>query len=102
MRNLILSYILGMVSTFIIVKILSVVDKTPVIKVPKTFKTITIKDDLVGYFDSDSIFHLTILDNNLIKFRWNALEQDIPPDSTLIQIDFTEENTVYLKPININ
>ncbi len=85
-----------------VVKILSYTDKTQVIKVPKNFKRIDIKDDLVGYFDSDSTFHLIIRDQNLIKFKWHDIEQNIPCDGALIQIAFTEENTVYLKPLFIN
>lgn len=92
-------YILGILSAFILVQILSNLDRRQVIKVPNDFNTIGIDDELVGYFDKDSIFHLMILDKNLIHFRWNDIEQNIPRDGALIQIDFTEENTVYLKPI---
>ena len=101
MNRLLASYIVGIISTLIIIKILSLKDKTLAIKVPKDFNTITVDDNLIGYFDIDSTFHLVILDTSLINFRWNDIESKIPSDKSLIQIEYREQNTLYLKPIKV-
>lgn len=41
-------------------------------------------------------------DNNGIHFIWNDDEESIPQDGELIKIEFTDENTVYLTPTEIN
>lgn len=102
MNRYLIFYILGILSAFTLTQILSYVDETRVIKVPQNFNRTTINDNLVGYFDKDSIFHLIVLDTSLIKFRWNDIEAKIPCDKALIQIEYREENTLYLRPININ
>ena len=38
--------------------------------------------------------------NNKILFVWEGLEKDIPQDGEYIQISRTDENTVYLNPID--
>lgn len=37
---------------------------------------------------------------NAIKFIWNDDEESIPTDGSLVRIEFTDENNVYLEPIN--
>lgn len=48
-----------------------------------TRQTHTTKDDL----------------NNEIQFIWNDDEESIPKDGSLIQIEMTDENNVYIGPI---
>lgn len=38
--------------------------------------------------------------DNSIKFVWEGLERDIPKDGEYIQISVTDENTIYLNPID--
>jgi hypothetical protein len=38
--------------------------------------------------------------DNSIKFVWNYNEQSIPSDGELIKIEATDENTIYIGPIN--
>ena len=38
-------------------------------------------------------------DNNEIQFIWNDDEESIPKDGSLIRIEMTDENTVYIGPI---
>lgn len=38
------------------------------------------------------------LPNNGIIFVWNDDEESIPKDGSLIRIEFTDENTVYIGP----
>ncbi len=37
-------------------------------------------------------------DNNEIQFIWNDDEESIPKDGSLIRIEMTDENTVYIGP----
>ncbi len=46
----------------------------------------------------DEVENLRI--NNEIKFIWNDDEESIPVDGSLIKIEFTDENTVYIGPFN--
>ena len=38
--------------------------------------------------------------DNSITFIWEGLEKDIPNDGEFIQISRTDENTIYLNPID--
>ena len=40
------------------------------------------------------------LQNKGIIFVWNDDEESIPKDGSLIQLEYTDENTVYIGPIN--
>jgi hypothetical protein len=35
-----------------------------------------------------------------IKFIWNDVEESIPVDGSLIRLEFTDENNVYIGPAN--
>lgn len=37
--------------------------------------------------------------NNEIEFIWNNDEESIPKDGSIIRIEYTDENTVYIGPI---
>lgn len=37
--------------------------------------------------------------NNGIQFIWNDDEESIPKDGSIIRIEYTDENTVYIGPI---
>ena len=37
-------------------------------------------------------------ENNNIQFIWNDDEESIPVDSSLIRLEFTDENNVYIGP----
>lgn len=37
--------------------------------------------------------------NNYIKFMWTDTEASIPKDGSLIRIKYTDENTIYIGPI---
>lgn len=37
-------------------------------------------------------------DDNSIKFIWNDVEESIPVDGSLIRLDFTDGNNVYIGP----
>lgn len=39
-------------------------------------------------------------ENNKIQFIWNDDEESIPVDGSLIKIEFTDENNIYIGPID--
>ena len=39
-------------------------------------------------------------ENNNIQFIWNDDEESIPADGSLIRLEFTDENNVYIGPAN--
>lgn len=43
--------------------------------------------------------HIENGNDNSIKFVWNDDEESIPKDGSLIRIEMTDENTVYLQPV---
>lgn len=71
----------------------------PKVDLPEEYKQITKSDNLKGYFDKDSILHIEFdHDNNGIKFIWNDDEESIPKDGSLIKLEQTDENTIYIGP----
>jgi hypothetical protein len=38
-------------------------------------------------------------DDNVIKFIWNDDEESIPAEGSLVKIEFFDENTVYIGPV---
>lgn len=44
--------------------------------------------------------HALSKDDNSIKFIWNDVEESIPIDGSLIRLEFTDENNVYIGPVN--
>lgn len=70
----------------------------PKIDLPEEYKNINPSTPILGYFDQDSILHIEF-DNN-IKFEWEGLERDIPKDGIRTLQLTTEENIIYLNPID--
>ena len=54
-----------------------------------------ISKDLVKSFKNRNDI---IPEDNSIHFIWNDDEESIPPDGSLILIEFTDENDVYIGP----
>lgn len=48
---------------------------------------------------SNTINKMKSLNNDII-FVWNDDEESIPKDGSLIRIEYTDENTVYIGPYN--
>lgn len=71
---------------------------TPKVFLPKEHKMIDSTTAIIGHYDKDSI--LVIEFDDRIQFEWEGLEEDIPEDKSYIQISGTNENTVYLNPID--
>ena len=74
----------------------------PKVDLPEEYPLITKEDKLRGYIDNNNVFHITF-DNranhsNDIEFIWNDDEESIPPDGSLITLEQTDENTVYIGP----
>ena len=90
----VLLFIVGIVN---LVCILNKSVLTP-IDLPKGYKSIVPSDRLIGYFDKDSVLHIEF--DNSIQLEWEGLEKDIPKDGEYIQITGTDENIVYLNPID--
>ena len=44
--------------------------------------------------------HTSSKDDNSIKFIWNDDEESIPVDGSLIRLEFTNKNNVYIGPAN--
>jgi len=74
-------------------------DSKPKIDLPEEYKNITKSDNLKGYYDSDGTLHIEFDNtNNGIHFIWNDDEESIPKDGSLIKLEHTDENTVYIGP----
>lgn len=68
------------------------------IDLPKEYKTIDSTTPIIGYFDKDSILHIEF--DNTIQFKWEGLEKDIPKDGIRKLHLATNENTIYLNPVD--
>ncbi len=68
------------------------------IDLPEEYKLINKSTPIIGYFDKDSIFHIEF--DNSIQFKWEGLEKDIPLDGIQQLQLSTNENTVYLNPVD--
>lgn len=68
------------------------------IDLPEEYKLIDSSTPITGYFDKDSILHIEF--DNSIQFEWEGLERDIPSDGIQQLQLSTNENTVYLNPID--
>ena len=71
---------------------------TPKIDLPEEYKLIDKSIPIIGYFDKDSILHIEF--DNSIQFKWEGLESDIPQDGVQQLQLSTNENTVYLNPVD--
>ena len=68
------------------------------IDLPEEYKLIDKSTPITGYFDKDSILHIEF--DNSIQFKWEGLESDIPQDGVQQLQLSTNENTVYLNPVD--
>ena len=49
-------------------------------------------------FALGSMYEYSKKEDNSIKFIWNDDEESIPVDGSLIRLEFTDENNVYIGP----
>lgn len=68
------------------------------INLPEEYKMIDKSTAIQGYFDKDSVLHIEF--DNSIQFKWEGLEKDIPEDGIQQLQLSTNENTVYLNPVD--
>jgi len=92
--QLILSLLIG----FIIGGISFTLHNQPKIDLPEEYKLINKSTPIIGYIDKDSILHIEF--DNTIQFKWEGLERDIPQDGIRQLQLSTNENTVYLNPVD--
>lgn len=96
-----LHFILSLLIGFMIAVItfdLNLNDDKPKIDLPEKYKMIDKSTAIQGYFDKDSILHIEF--DNSIQFKWEGLEKDIPSDGNQMLNLSTNENTIYLNPVD--
>ena len=74
------------------------IEQQPKINLPEEYKMIDKSTAIQGYFDKDSVLHIEF--DNSIQFKWEGLEKDIPKDGIQQLQLTTNENTVYLNPVD--
>ena len=95
--SLLISFILGAISLFLTLLLTNDL-KQPKIDLPEEYKLIDKSTAIIGYFDKDSVLHIEF--DNSIQFKWEGLEKDIPEDGIQQLQLSTNENTVYLNPVD--
>lgn len=95
--SLLISFILGAISLFLTLLLTNDL-KQPKINLPEEYKMIDKSTAIQGYFDKDSVLHIEF--DNSIQFKWEGLEKDIPKDGIQQLQLSTNENTVYLNPVD--
>ena len=95
--SLLISFILGAISLFLTLLLTNDLNQ-PKIDLPKQYKLIDKSTAIIGYFDKDSVLHIEF--DNSIQFKWEGLERDIPEDGIQQLQLSTNENTVYLNPVD--
>ena len=95
--SLLISFILGAISLFLTLLLTNDL-KQPKINLPEEYKLINKSTAIQGYFDKDSVLHIEF--DNSIQFEWEGLEKDIPEDGIQQLQLSTNENTVYLNPVD--
>ena len=95
--SLLISFILGAISLFLTLLLTNDL-KQPKIDLPEEYKMIDKSTAIQGYFDKDSVLHIEF--DNSIQFKWEGLEKDIPEDGIQQLQLSTNENTVYLNPVD--
>ena len=93
-------YIIIFVGGIFIGSLLTSIDylSKPKINLPEEYKMIDKSTAIQGYFDKDSVLHIEF--DNSIQFKWEGLEKDIPEDGIQQLQLSTNENTVYLNPVD--
>ena len=92
-------YLFQIISAIIVISIIiiSINRNTPYsikVELPTNYRSINPSERLIGYFDKDSVLHISI--DNSIRFEWKGSERDIPEDGKPVLIEKTEENIIYL------
>lgn len=95
--SLLISFILGAISLFLTLLLTNDL-KQPKIDLPEEYQMIDKSTAIIGYFDKDSVLHIEF--DNSIQFKWEGLEKDIPEDGIQQLQLSTNENTVYLNPVD--
>lgn len=73
-------------------------DNNPKINLPEQYKMIDSTTAIIGHFNSKG--ELVIEFDNRIQFEWEGLTRDIPEDGIRELQLTTNENTVYLNPVD--
>lgn len=73
-------------------------DNNPKIILPEQYKMIDSTTAIIGHFNSKG--ELVIEFDNRIQFEWEGLTRDIPEDGIRELQLTTNENTVYLNPVD--
>ena len=98
--------LVALVITMVILSVLNVNDLIekqyksiePKIILPEQYKMIDSTTAIIGHFNSKG--ELVIEFDNRIQFEWEGLEKDIPEDGIQQLQLSTNENTVYLNPVD--
>ena len=94
----ILFTIISIIAGFNIMKTLNSIKNNTEINLPEEYKMIDKSTAIQGYFDKDSVLHIEF--DNSIQFKWEGLEKDIPEDGIQKLQLSTNENTIYLNPVD--
>ena len=95
--SLLISFILGAIGLFLTLLLTNDL-KQPKIILPEQYKMIDSTTAIIGHFNSKG--ELVIEFDNRIQFEWEGLEKDIPQDGIRELQLTTNENTVYLNPVD--
>lgn len=95
--SLLISFIMGAISLFLTLLLTNDL-KQPKIILPEQYKMIDSTTAIIGHFNSKG--ELVIEFDNRIQFEWEGLEKDIPQDGIRELQLTTNENTVYLNPVD--
>ena len=96
-----ISFILGAIGLFLALLLTSLLTKDlkpPKIILPEQYKMIDSTTAIIGHFNSKG--ELVIEFDNRIQFEWEGLTRDIPEDGIRELQLTTNENTVYLNPVD--
>ena len=75
------------------------IEQQPKIDLPKEYKMIDKSTAIQGYYNpKTNTLHIEF--DNSIQFKWEGLEKDIPEDGIQQLQLSTNENTVYLNPVD--
>lgn len=73
---------------------------TPKVILPEEYMLMSANTPIIGYYDENNTIHIEF--DHSIQFVWNDVEESIPMDGSLITLEFTDENTVYIGPYDPN
>ena len=96
--TLLIGFAIGIVATNLDNKQLSE-NKVKVV-LPEEYMLMSANTPIIGYYDENNTIHIEY--DNSIQFVWNDVEESIPMDGSLITLEFTDENYVYIGPYDPN